>query len=101
MKWEKVEWAGNEVLNGQGFFISYNRTPMSFENNNGETALVVDGGYYILNGDHRKEYEKRIKDLGECVKYFQEHKEDISFWSNDNVEKAYKNQIILNLAGVK
>jgi hypothetical protein len=36
-----------------------------------ETALCVQNKYYILNGDHREAFGKRIESLGECIAYFE------------------------------
>ena len=50
-----------------------------------ETALVVQDNYFILNGNHIKEYAKRNKE--EQIKYFLEKsKTQVGFWS-ENPEK--------------
>ena len=92
----------NQVLQGDGFFISY----MSGENSSvldwcgsdwqqDETALVVSRGkpddepkigthnYFILNGDHRKEYESLVPGgLDACKKYYEQHQNEASSWSD-------------------
>jgi hypothetical protein len=48
-----------------------------------ETALCKDDQYFILNGDFRKEYEALIdKGFKACKKFFDDHEEDKSSWSN-------------------
>lgn len=80
---------GNEILRGDGFFISYNAAPcvgLSFwssDEGSPETALVVDGKYYILNGDFRNEYAA-IVDEGRaaCLKFFAGKPDLASSWSD-------------------
>lgn len=71
MKFKKNKHGGNYVLDGDGFFISYNPNPgagiSSFAADNGgdETALCAgkkdsDIEYRILNGDFRAEYEELV-----------------------------------------
>ena len=88
--------AGNLVLNGDGFFISYRpslsgsnptldlcatlATAISGElhgNDLAETALVGDrqdlgaNPYFILNGDYRKQYENIVdKGWGACYQFW-------------------------------
>lgn len=72
------------------FYISYNPNTQikgAFNYLSGdtksETALVKDGKFYILNGDHRAAYETLIDEGFEaCKKYFDEHPELKSSWSN-------------------
>lgn len=71
--------AFNTVLEKEGFYISYlfpksglfSGTSFDSDTDEGETALVKDSHFYILNGDYRKEYEELV-DLGfeECYKFF-------------------------------
>lgn len=52
-----------------------------------ETALVKDGNFYILNGDHREAYSALI-DGGyeECKRYYDQHKVKYqSRWSSDRL----------------
>lgn len=81
----------NSVLKAEGFYISYNPgTGMKFSffaGDNGvgsdETALVKDRNFYILNGDHRKEYEELVdKGFDVCYDYFLSKPELKSSWSN-------------------
>lgn len=91
----------NQVLHGDGFFISYN--PDTTAGHGGaltmlgnvlggdlkdgeETALVKKGAkkntYSILTGDWRKEYEALVdKGYDACYKFFKEHKEFANNWS--------------------
>lgn len=67
-KWREHHAMGskNYILQGDGFYISFNPDPNSshfgamFGSDNGdsETALCKDGAYHILNGDYRVQYEK-------------------------------------------
>lgn len=82
----------NDILEGDNFRISY--LPgggLDFldlpswncdDNVNGETAILKDGRYYILNGNHKAEYEKLFPSFEDCYKYFEEHSEVRSSWSN-------------------
>lgn len=88
----------NEVLEGKGFYISYNPNTSdvcsSFTNfgnalggnfkDGEETALCYDGSFYILEGDFRKEYASAFpKGLNECKKVFEKHKvTNRSNWSD-------------------
>jgi len=96
MKW-KLKY-NNIVLGGEDFYISY--LPFSSTNEFSETALCINNKFYILIGDHREEYEKRINNLKECVNYYQSS-ENKSFWTNEDIEKEYKNILILDIAEVK
>lgn len=91
MVWEKMEL--NEVLQGDGFYISYNHKPgglvsmFAADNDSDETALVSDNDpehhYRILNGDFREAYELII-DLGfdACLDLFEKFKDKRgSSWS--------------------
>ena len=88
-KWKQGN--SNQTLKGKGFMISYlspktNLTGIKLFNaddEQAETAIVVDGKYYILNGDFRKEYEAAIeKGLIACIQIFKAHPELKSSWSN-------------------
>jgi hypothetical protein len=88
----KIEWKqgfNNSVLQGKGFFISYNPCPgggISFfrgDNGGDETALVKDGSFYILNGDFRKQYEKLLpKGFKACKDFFLKNLDKVSSWSD-------------------
>lgn len=107
MKFKKLyEGAANEVLEGDGFYISFNDFNADNEilssieslgiifglerrsgTSNPETALVNKKGeeieWYILNGDFREEYEK-LAPLGyeACESFYQSKKEKYnSTWS--------------------
>ena len=81
----------NFTLKGKGFLISYNPYTggifQAFAGDNGigsaETAIIHKNKFYILNGDFRKEYEKRIDKGYKCCKeFFNSKKEFESSWSN-------------------
>ena len=98
----KYQWedggslAGNVVLHGDGFTISYakgaNLSMVSFFASDGtadETALIVprtgkDGDdFFILNGDFRQEYEVLApKGLTACLEFYRQHKSHHSSWSD-------------------
>lgn len=97
-QWEKL--MNNEVLKGNDFYISYNSDTTSTHNvftelgnalgsfvgesfkDGEETALCKDGKFYILDGDHRKEYERVIdKGFEECLKYFKSKPELLNNWT--------------------
>ena len=77
MKFKPTAW-GNELLESDGFYISYNSDPgMGFsflqgDNKSDETALVkeddTDNQFRILNGDFREEFEAIIEcGFEECL----------------------------------
>ena len=77
MKWQDN---GNLVLkSSEGWYLSYNPLTQPVE-----TALVAEGGmgYYILNGDHRKELEKHIDSWQDSYGYIVAHKEQLSVHSS-------------------
>ena len=92
IKWNAL--AHNQVLSGNGFYISFNSLPGEFilsfrsDDDSCETALVKRVGghkrFYILNGDFRKEYEKLVsKGFKACMEFFRsKEKEHKSSWSN-------------------
>lgn len=82
----QINGLGNthDVLEKQDFSISYAYTGNtgSFAGDDDyETAIVTNKGYYILNGDHREEYSK-CKTLAHAMKYFKSKPELKSSWSN-------------------
>lgn len=91
---------GNELLEAGELTISY-RSATEFaalkgfavgelfraDTNQGETALIIDGDYFILNGDFRAEY-REILEAGEgpdgCLAlYHKMQKGNGSSWSSD------------------
>jgi len=76
-----IRMGRNTVLEADGYYVSHNMA----EN---ETALVINNlgvmnPYWILSGDHREEYEKRIDKLDSCIEYFNLHKDKYECtWSN-------------------
>jgi hypothetical protein len=92
-QWQKIiSLQGFEtfVMKGNGFAISYNascRKGNKFFHSltDKETSIVYKNQYYILNGDHRAEYEKRIaKGYAHCKMYYFAHWNERSMWSSDN-----------------
>lgn len=80
---------GNDVLQCDGFFISYNPSPgMGFsvfagDDGSSETAIVADGKFYILNGDFREEYAALCEQgLAACMQFFASKPELVSSWSD-------------------
>lgn len=100
MNWEpQVNYFGiasNFILRGEDFRISYNPNTKTAtvidafcgeENADGsfqETAILKDNKYYILNGDHRKEYEELLpQGFDACHNYYLSKPELKSGWSTD------------------
>ena len=84
----------NEYLDNEDedFFVSFNGhknvvpgiDAFDAETPFGETALIKDDNYYILNGDFRKEYEEIIdKGFQKCLELYYANLEKRSFWSSD------------------
>lgn len=106
MEWKKLEH--NDVLKGDGFYISYNpgvggalmdtlgsmaalvSGDTDFMKRQEETALYDERGgiWYILNGDYRKEYGEAYKGgLARCLEVYEKYKADFrSVWSTDNLD---------------
>ena len=104
-EWIKVR--DNELLRGQGFYISFlpgNRptnpwgevlsglanaitSEPEYLESLTETALVKDHIFYILNGDFRKEYEGIIdQGFDACLAFYEFQREDHgSVWSTKDV----------------
>lgn len=97
--WEQVLGSNNMVLEGDGFYISYNPDCSANvlsrvvdlimgEHQTEETAIVTnDGNYYILNGDHRTEYEQRISSFNACLKYYKSRPNEWAY-SSDEIESV-------------
>lgn len=80
-----IDWketgAGNQIHEGDGFFVSYNPDCSAgvcglFDHFLGidqeeETAIVWHDKYLILNGDHRDSLANRS--IEECLGYFLNH----------------------------
>ena len=99
MKWKNL--GSNSILQGKGFYISYN--PSTGANHMGglltnlgnalgadlkdgeETALCIEKKsgkeWAILEGDFRKEYEKAFPSLMRCKKVYEKNKDKRSNWS--------------------
>lgn len=89
--WKSFGGGGHVVLEADDFYISYNPAPCegipSFgpDTSVGETALVSDGTYWILNGDWRKEYEAVYEQgFDACLAVYKANKAKYkSSWSED------------------
>ena len=90
-EWRKL--SSNEVLDGDGFYISYNPSPFQgnkffgSDKGNSETALCREHKFYILNGDYRKQYEELIpQGFEKCKEFFDSQPvESVSSWSEPNL----------------
>ena len=88
--WKQYEF--NQVMDGDDFFVSYNPdTTAAFgaislfagDGVGEETALCIDGKYFILNGDFRKEYEDAIDNVDHCRAIYDKNKaEHDSSWTS-------------------
>ncbi len=102
-KWKDL--GDNQILEGKGFFISYNPDTSSSkmglgelynklgafygsmlgekieDDGRAETALVNKKIFYILNGDFRKEYEIISKGFNKCLEFYKSKPELHSGWS--------------------
>lgn len=95
LQW-KTSLMGNYILDGEGFFISYQ--PFLTINAMGtpaepETALYIGekggprGKYLILYGDWRKQYEEAYPDKEACLRVYHQNKhEHAAFWTEENLE---------------
>lgn len=82
-KFKENQYSTNYVLDLDGKnFISFQplQNPFGFaffaaDTAEGETAIVTEDDYRILNGDWRKEYEKLAEEgLEACIKFYEENK---------------------------
>ncbi len=97
-KWKqppsRMSISNNALLEGDGFYISYAtalglRTIAMFasDDNSDETALVIEGKFYILNGDYRKDYEKLVDQGPEkCLAFYHQH-DNQSSWSEQEPDQ--------------
>lgn len=77
--WIKGETTPNWILqsNCGNFCISFNERPWGSDCSQTALSLRRDDLLYILDGDHRKEYENIIDEGFErCLEYFNSIKED-------------------------
>lgn len=77
----------NIIIQGDGFYVSYNPEPFDlFEDCMPEETALVYGemqAFYILEGDHREEYSKRLRDgWDSCFEYFRSNLNQISPYSD-------------------
>lgn len=74
-EWQKSASSSNIILKGDGFYISFNPTPVKIEHQ--ETALIdtrirTNRPIYVLPGDHRAAFEALIeKGFEECYSYYE------------------------------
>lgn len=81
---------GNVYMECDGFGVSYNASPgfgfslFSGDGGSDETALCVDGDFYIMNGDFRREYAEQADAGGidACLRFFASKPELLSSWSS-------------------
>lgn len=73
----------NTVLNGEGFCISYNDYDTGIYGS--DTTALVFGQmekFYVLNGDHRENYESLIsKGFEACLDYFKANTDKMNKYS--------------------
>lgn len=73
-EWQKSASSSNIILKGDGFYISFNPTPVKIQHQ--ETALIdtrirTNRPIYVLQGDHRAAYEELIeKGFEDCYNYY-------------------------------
>ena len=88
--WETKPGMPSMILRKEGGNISYLGDTSStwggrlFEGDDygaGETAIIVNRKFYILNGDFRAVYEN--KTIAECLEFFAANQDKKSEWSND------------------
>lgn len=71
----------NFVTDRNEFYISYNDRDTNIYGS--DTTALVFGQmerFYILNGDHRKEYST-LKDFNACFEYFKQNSQNINKFS--------------------
>lgn len=78
---------GNEFVEMDDFSLSFNPSPFSCipmfqgDTDDGETAIIKDGKYFILNGDFRDEYLKR-ETFDSCIEFYLANPDKHSSWSD-------------------
>ena len=90
LTWKTKKGMPNQLLEGDGFCISYNPDTLSILGGLGagdvpeETALVKGSQFFILNGDWRKHYERLLPDGWDaCFSFFKKrNKRYVSSWSD-------------------
>ena len=93
-KWKKNAIAGNSVLSGKGFYVSYSPCPTLDFTGTGrvsETALFKEGEpWRILSGDFRKEYSKLVpKGFKACVKFYEKNIDKRNGHSTDEIARHH------------
>lgn len=74
--------------NFENYYVSYNpmndpwMNAIGFTNGTPETALCIDGEYYILEGDWREQYDA-CKTLEEALQLYRDNREHSNFWSSN------------------
>lgn len=94
--WRQGGIGGNVIADFDGFQVSFladaqmGGGPLALASalrgfsgdDESETALIVDGCYYILNGDFRAEYEALASQgVAACIEFFKSKPELHSSWS--------------------
>ncbi len=95
-EWQEMHgssYSTNYVLEGDGFYISYNPDFSGFshwvsDDGSDETALCKDGKYFILNGDFRDRYEEIIDQGFEACFDFYTKQNNVSSWSDRDARMA-------------
>ena len=102
-KKKKIEWVklvNNSILEGSGFYISYNKRTGASEMRDsmtilanalggnvkdGEETALKDGEIWkILEGDYREEYEEAFPSIVKCRAVYDKYKDKHrSNWSTD------------------
>jgi hypothetical protein len=79
----------NQVINKGDWYISYlppgasvgGISAFGADEGGDETAICVGGKFYILNGDHREDFNK--DSLEEAMQHFRNNPSLHSSWSNE------------------
>lgn len=82
----KKEWNYNPITNSEFIMNIEELFAISFQPLVPETAIMTKcNKYFILNGDHREQYEQLIDDgLEACMEYYKFNKPQFgSVWSNE------------------
>lgn len=84
----------NTVIQGNGFYVSYNSYDLSIYGS--DTTALVDNDmtkFFILNGDHQKEYKDLINQgFNQCYEYFLAHIDQINRYSNKPIIRRHTNE---------
>jgi hypothetical protein len=81
---KKEKMGNNQVKSMEGFKISYSPITLGKPPKagmEGQTALIHKDKYFVLYGDHRKQYEELV-DYQLCYEYFKSNSELMTMWSS-------------------